>query len=464
MSKPRLLVAEDKDTMRALLVRLLGETCVVDEAIDGDEAVRLVTTESYDVVLTDIRMPGRDGFAVLEAVKKRSPDTEVIMLTAFASLDRAVEAIKLGAYDYLAKPFEPDELALVVARAVERRRLRAEAASLKRVISESRGFQRMLGRSAAMHEVFEQLQRAAATDITVLLTGETGTGKELAARAVHATSARAGAAFVAVNAGALPAELVESELFGAARGAYTGATARRGLFEEAEGGTLFLDEVAELPLAAQVKLNRALQEREIRRLGEATSVRVDVRVIAATHRDLKAEVQAGRFREDLYYRLWVFPIRTPPLRERKDDIPLLAGHFLEHHALLQRRRVEAFEPDALRALIGHAWPGNVRELENAVERAVAVAPEARIRLVDLPLEVRGPEDAPVPPETLISMPFREAVEQARDRVSRQYLVALMRELRGNVTRAAERAGMERESMHRLLRRYGVRSDDFKRDE
>jgi DNA-binding NtrC family response regulator len=192
MSKPRLLVAEDKDTMRALLVRLLGETCVVDEALDGDEAIRLVTTESYDVVLTDIRMPGPDGFAVLEAVKKRSPDTEVIMLTAFASLDRAVEAIKLGAYDYLAKPFEPDELALVVARAVERRRLRAEAASLKRVISESRGFQRMLGRSAAMHEVFEQLQRAAATDITVLLTGETGTGKELAARAVHATSARAG--------------------------------------------------------------------------------------------------------------------------------------------------------------------------------------------------------------------------------------------------------------------------------
>jgi DNA-binding NtrC family response regulator len=265
-----------------------------------------------------------------------------------------------------------------------------------------------------------------------------------------------------VNCGALPADLVESELFGHARGAFTGAAAAKaGLFEEARGGTLVLDEVGELPLATQVKLNRALQEKEIRRVGENQPVKVDVRIIAATHRDLKAEVAAGRFREDLYYRLHVFPIRMPALRERMEDVPLLAQHFLEKHARAFRREVSGIDPDALRVLTSHAWPGNVRELENAIERAVAVAKDGRLRAEDLPAELRASPSASPPAEVLATLPYRDAVDHARDRVSREYLAQLMKEFGGNVTRAAERAGVERESLHRLLRRYGVRSDDYK---
>jgi two-component system response regulator AtoC len=269
---------------------------------------------------------------------------------------------------------------------------------------------------------------------------------------------------VPVNCGALPPDLVESELFGHVTGAFTGAAAAKaGLFEEAEGGTLFLDEVGELPLPAQVKLNRALQEKETRRVGGTDAVKVDVRVIAATHRELRAEVAAGRFREDLFYRLHVFPVRLPPLRERAEDVPVLAAHFLEKHARAFRREVDGFEPEAIRALTSYTWPGNVRELENAVERAVAVARGARVAEGDLPQEVRAAaaSGAAIPGDALTALPYRDAVEQARDRVSREYLVALLREQRGNVTKAAERAGMERESLHRLLKKHGLRSDDFR---
>jgi two-component system response regulator AtoC len=265
-----------------------------------------------------------------------------------------------------------------------------------------------------------------------------------------------------VNCGALPGDLVESELFGHARGAFTGAAAAKaGLFEEAEGGTIFLDEVGELPLTTQVKLNRVLQEREIRRVGDTTPTKVDVRIVAATHRDLREEVKAGRFREDLFYRVNVLTVRLPPLRERPDDVPLLAAHFLEKHARAFRRDVRGFEPEALRVLTSYAWPGNVRELENAVERAVAVARGAEIQPGDLPPDVAAAPSAIPPGAMLAALPYRDAVEQARDRISREYLEALMKEFGGNVTRAAERAGMERESLHRLLRRYGIRSDEFK---
>jgi two-component system response regulator AtoC len=268
-----------------------------------------------------------------------------------------------------------------------------------------------------------------------------------------------------VNCGALPGELVESELFGHARGAFTGAaTARAGLFEEARGGTLFLDEVGELPLAAQVKLNRVLQEKEIRRVGDTTPIPVDVRVVAATHRDLRAEARAGRFREDLFYRLNVLAVTLPPLRERPGDVPLLAAHFLTKHARALRRKLEGFAPDVLARLEVHPWPGNVRELENTVERAVAVSAGPIVTVADLPPEIASAEPglpgAPSP-AALAAMPYKDAVEAARDRVSREYLVALLTEFSGNVTRAAERAGMERESLHRLLRRHGLRSDDFK---
>jgi transcriptional regulator with GAF, ATPase, and Fis domain len=265
-----------------------------------------------------------------------------------------------------------------------------------------------------------------------------------------------------VNCGALPAELVESELFGHAKGAFTGAAGmKRGLFEVAVGGTVVLDEIGELPLPVQVKLNRVLQEKEIRRVGDTSPIKVNVRVIAATHRDLKAEVAAGGFREDLFYRLNVFPVLLPPLRDRREDVALLAGHFLEKHARVLGRPLSSIDPEALRALAGYAWPGNVRELENAIERAVAVAQGPAVQPRDLPGDVKGSQEGALPSGQLASLPYREAIELARDRVTRDYLVTLLRELEGNVTKAAERAGMARESLHRLLKRYGVRSDDFK---
>jgi two-component system response regulator AtoC len=313
-----------------------------------------------------------------------------------------------------------------------------------------------------MCEVYRLIEKAAAVDVTVLLGGETGTGKELAALAIHHRGARRERRFVAVNCGSLPAELIESELFGHARGAFTGAVgARAGLFEEAQAGTIFLDEVGELPLAMQVKLNRVLQEKEIRRVGDSAAMRVDVRVIAATHRELRQEVQAGRFREDLYYRLAVFPIQLPALRERDEDVPLIAAHLLEKHARRLRREVDGFEPEAMAHLQAWPWPGNIRELENAIERALAMAGGARVRAEDLPPELRAAPAALATPPTA-SLSYREAMDQAEERASRAYLVALMMEFGGNITRAARRAAIERESLHRLLRRHGLRSADFAR--
>jgi two-component system response regulator AtoC len=418
------------------------------------------------VVVTDLRMPGADGFELLAAVKARDPATEVVLMTGYATVPDAVRAMKLGAFDYLEKPFDPDAALAVVERAAARKRL-ADAARGAAAGPED-AFHGLVGRSAAMGAVYRLLEKAAAVDATVLVTGETGTGKELAARAIHAMSTRRERRFVPVNCGALPGELVESELFGHARGAFTGAaSARPGLFQEAQGGTIFLDEVGELPLAAQVKLNRVLQEKEIRRVGETQAVPVDVRVVTATHRELREEVRAGRFREDLFYRLNVFQVALPPLRERPEDVPLLAAHFLEKHANALRRTLGGFSPDALARLAAHPWPGNVRELENVVERAVAVAGGDTVDAADLPPEIGAAAGAPAPPApaaALAALPYKDAVAGARDRVTREYLVALLREFGGNVTRAAERAGVERESLHRLLRKHGLRSDDFKKPE
>ena len=462
MERARILVVDDKENIVKLFARILGDGYELTTAADGGRAISLVASQHFDVVVTDLRMPGADGFEVLRAVKARAPETEVIMMTAYATVGDAVEAMKQGAYDYLQKPFDPDDASLVVARALERKRLKEQAATLRREVEGVSSFHNLVGMSARMRDVYTLLEQASRLDITVLLAGETGTGKELAARAVHYHSARKDRRFVPVNCGALPAELVESELFGHAKGAFTGAAGmKRGLFEEAEGGTIFLDEIGELPVPVQVKLNRVLQEKEARRVGDTTPVRVNVRVIAATHRDLKAEVQAGRFREDLFYRLNVFPVVLPPLRERREDVPLLASHFLEKHAQVLGRPITTFDPDALRVLTGYPWPGNVRELENAIERAVAVAQGQAIQLRDLPADVRGSQEGAIPAEQLARMPYREAVDLARDRVTRDYLVALLRDLDGNVTRAAERAGMARESLHRLLKRHGIRSDDFK---
>ncbi|HEX9243137.1 MAG TPA: sigma-54 dependent transcriptional regulator [Anaeromyxobacter sp.] len=460
MIRQRVLVVDDKENMRRLVVRILADAFEVEEADDGARALALVATRAYDVVVTDIRMPGADGFELLAAVKARAPATEVVLMTGYATVQDAVRAMKQGAFDYLEKPFDPDAALAVVQRAAARKRL-GDDARLAAPPGDEDAFHALVGRSAAMRGVYRLLEKAAAVDATVLLVGETGTGKELAARAIHYHSPRKERRFVPVNCGALPAELVESELFGHARGAFTGAAAAKpGLFQEAEGGTIFLDEVGELPLPAQVKLNRVLQEKEIRRVGETQATAVNVRVVAATHRDLKEEVRAGRFREDLFYRLNVFSVTLPPLRERSEDVPLLAAHFLEKHARALRRTLRGFSPDAMRLLAGHAWPGNVRELENVVERAVAIAGGELVEADDLPPDVAAAA-APAAGPVLAALPYKDAVAGARERITRDYLVALMTELEGNVTRAAERAGLERESLHRLLRKHGLRSEDFK---
>ena len=463
MSKARVLVCDDKENFTKLFRRLLPEDRFdVTTAGDGARAIALVGAGNFDVVVTDIRMPGADGVAVLREALARDPDVEVILMTAYATVPAAVEAIRLGAYDYLAKPFEPDEALLIVERALERRRLRQEARDLRRALAGTHQIGNLVARSPAMTPVLALVHRAAASEATVLVTGESGTGKEVVARAIHGSGDRASAHFVAVNCGAIPEALIESELFGHVRGSFTGASAdRHGLFEEADRGTIFLDEIADLPLAMQVKLNRVLQERRIRRVGATEERAVDVRVIAATNVDLKARVAAGQFREDLYYRLNVLHLHLPSLRERREDVPTLAAILLERHATRHEPRPQGFTTEALSALVQYAWPGNVRELENAVERALAVTDGPRIELEALPDEVAAVLRPRVTRGTETQLSYREMVDLARDRASREYLIALMRELAGNVTEAARRAGMERESLHRLLKRYGVRSEDFK---
>ncbi len=461
MKRSRVLVIDDKENIVKLLSKVLSEEFSVSTAEDGTRGLALLSATDFDVILSDIKMPGADGMTVLKETRRLHPDTEVILMTAFGSVEQAVEAMRQGAYDYLSKPFEPDEALLTVRRAAERRQLKEQARNLQSALEGAYRFENLIGKSAPMRRVLDLMQRIADSEATVLITGESGTGKEVVARSLHLAGPRKRAQFVAVNCGAIPETMIEAELFGHVKGAFTGAIAdRRGLFEEAEGGTLFLDEIGELPLPMQVKLNRALQERTIRPVGGAEERRVDVRIMAATNVDLKEAVAAGSFREDLFYRLNIFPIEMPPLRERREDIPALAAVFVERYARAGEP-IEGFTPEALAALVEYDWPGNVRELENVVQRALAVSDTPRIGLSALPEDLavgtpRGPSGARI--ETLT---YREMLSLARDRATRDYLVALMKDLDGNVTQAAERAGVERESLHRLLKRFGIRSEDFK---
>ena len=462
--KARVLVCDDKENFTKLFRRILPEDRFdVTTAEDGTRALGLVSAGDFDVIVSDIRMPGADGLAVLREAKAKDRDVEVVLMTAFATVPAAVDAIRQGAYDYIAKPFEPDEALFVVERALERRTLRRQARDLKKALDGANRIEDLVARSPAMAPAVALIRRAASSEVTVLITGESGTGKEVAARAIHASGDRRTARFVAVNCGAIPETLIESELFGHVKGSFTGASSdRRGLFEDASGGTLFLDEIADLPLAMQVKLNRALQERRVRAVGGTDERSVDVRVIAATNVDLKARIATGQFREDLFYRLDVLQIVLPPLRERAEDIPPLVAFFLERHAVRHGTSPRGFTEEALNALVRYSWPGNVRELENAIERAIAVSDAPRIELEALPEAVTASVRPRLSRATETHLTYREIVDLAQERVSREYLIALMTEFGGTVTEAAKRAGMERESLHRLLKRYGVRSEEFKR--
>jgi DNA-binding NtrC family response regulator len=385
---PKLLVVDNDAEMVKMLERhLTGEGYGVTIAISGQDALGALARDEFAVVLSDLKMDNVDGLAVLREAQRLQPRARVLLMTAYGSLETAIEAIRQGAHDYLTKPFKLAEVSLAVRRALDEQRLREENRRLRAEVEQRYGFENLLGRSRAMQTVFEQIRSVAESDATMLLLGESGTGKELIARAIHWNSARREAAFVPVNCAAIPETLLESELFGHEKGAFTGAARkRRGLFVEAHGGTLFLDEIADMSPPLQAKLLRALQDKVIRPVGGNAEVRLDVRIISATNRDLPALVADGKFREDLYYRLAVIPIRIPSLRERTEDIPLLARHFLERAATSLGKRLEGFSEEALGWLLQHRWPGNVRELENVVERAATLSRGPLIQLGDLRTE------------------------------------------------------------------------------
>jgi two-component system response regulator PilR (NtrC family) len=369
----KILVVDDERSLREVLSIMLKRAgYAVTEAADGEEAISHVNSEIFDLVITDLRMPKADGMAVLKAVKSSSPETVVLVITAFATADSAVDAMKLGAYDYLTKPFQVDEVQLIIRNALERRRLSTENILLKREMASQSSFAQIIGQSEAIQKVFDVVRKVADAKSNVLIFGESGTGKELVARAIHYNSARSPMPFVAVNCSAVPETLLESELFGHMKGSFTGAMANKaGLFEVANGGTIFLDEIGDTTPTIQVKLLRVIQEREFRRVGGTQDVKVDVRIVAATNKDLEKAVADGSFREDLYYRLDVIPIRLPPLRLRTGDIPLLVKHFLEKFSQESGKPAPVLTSEAMHVLLGHEWRGNVRELENLIERVVA---------------------------------------------------------------------------------------------
>lgn len=381
----KILVVDDEKSLREVMSIMLKRAGYdVTEACDGDQAIGQVNKEIYDLVITDLRMPKADGMDVLKAVKSLSPETVVLVVTAFGTADSAVEAMKQGAYDYLTKPFQIDEVQLIIRNALEKRRLSTENMLLKREIASQSSFAQIVGQSEAMQKVFDVVRKVADSKSNVLICGESGTGKELVARAIHYNSVRSTMPFVAVNCSAVPETLLESELFGHMKGSFTGAVANKaGLFEIANGGTIFLDEIGDTTPTIQVKLLRVIQEREFRRVGGNQDMKVDVRVIAATNRDLEKAVADGSFREDLYYRLDVIPIRLPPLRLRAGDIPLLVAHFLQKFAQESGKAAPSLTPEAMHVLLGHEWRGNVRELENLIERVVAFSMGASVNDTDI---------------------------------------------------------------------------------
>ena len=448
----RVLVVDDEENLRLVLRTLLRRHGYeVETAPTGEEALTLVDSFGPDVVLTDVRMPKMGGLDLLATLKAKGNDATVIVMSAYGNMDLALEAMKAGAYDYVQKPFKPDEVVLALKKAEERESLRRENRALRDEIRKEHRFEDILAKSAKMQDIFRTITKIAEYKTTVLITGESGAGKELVARAIHRRSKRSGM-FVAVNCGAIPENLLESELFGHKKGAFTDAIQdRRGLFEEATGGTLFLDEIGELPLGLQVKLLRVLEDEKIRRLGETRDVQVDVRIVTATHRDLPAETKAGRFRDDLFYRLNVLPIHCPPLRERREDIPLLIDHFLARNNARLGTSIRGLDTEARRLLYEYAWPGNVRELENTIERAMVLSESDTITAQDLPERVREARD-PVQ----MQLASGELSVKKTMRIIEEILIRrALQKTKGNRTRAAEVLEISHRALLYKMKEYGI---------
>lgn len=447
--KPRILIVEDEDIARENLRYILSkEDYEIDVAGGGQEALALLKEKDYDLVITDLRMEKADGMEVLSRTKASQPTTEVIMITGYATVDSAIEAMKKGAFHYIAKPYKIEEVRATVRQALEKKRLRDEVEELRSDLEAQKGLSAIVGKSRPIQELLETVRQIAPTDCNVLIIGETGTGKELVARAIHRLSRRGRGRFVAFNCGAFAEELLANELFGHEKEAFTGAhSAKAGLLEVAHGGTVFLDEIGDMPPSMQVRLLRVIQERSIMRVGGTTPIPVDVRIVAATHRDLKKLVEEGRFRSDLYFRLNVVSLYVPSLAQRREDIPLLAHHFLKKFASQQGKQVEGISDEMMSALMNYPFPGNVRELENIIERAVALSKGPVLRIQDLPEEVRMFQFRIVRQRSR-SLPTLEEAE-------RDYIKWVLEHTGWNRTKASEILGIDRVSLWRKIKQYGL---------
>jgi two-component system response regulator HydG len=445
----RILIVEDEAPMCELLTSFFSERAYkVDTAEDGEHAIARLQEQDYALVITDIKLPGMSGLELLASIRVEWPELAVIIMTAFSSISSAVEAMKLGAEDYIGKPFQLDELAITVEKALERRSLRREVRELRAEVRGRYNFSNIVGRSKPMQQLFEVIKRVAARrDASALIIGSTGTGKELVARAIHYNSDRKGAPFVPINCSAIPDTLLESELFGHQKGAFTGAhETRRGLIEEAQGGTVFLDEINTLSPSLQVKLLRVLQERVVRRVGGRENIPIDIRLVSASNQDLEEAVKRGDFRQDLFYRLNVVPVRLPDLKDRREDIPLLVHHFLQKFAQQHGEPQRRFSNEAMRVLMTHAWPGNVRELENAVEHALTMGAGETLLPEDLPASVTAPERDIVHEATLDDVTLAE--------VERRYILRILEKMGRHQIKTATVLGIDRRTLYRRLRQYG----------
>ncbi len=471
MYKPlNLLIVDDDESIVKVFERLAKRNgWMTAVARSAEEAVEQFGRRIFEAAVVDIKLPGFTGLQLLEHVKRNDVHAEVVIMTGVGSVETAVMAMKNGAYDYVTKPFDDiDRIAIVLEKAMERYRLMQKLKQLERSHAGEGSYEGIIGKSRKIQEVFNTVESIAPTTSTVLVTGESGTGKELIARAIHNRSERRTKPFVVINCAAIPVHLLESELFGHKKGSFTGAVAdKKGLFEEAHGGTIFLDEIGEVPPAIQVKLLRVLQEGEVRAVGGMNSHIVDVRLVAATNQDLQVAVHEGRFREDLFYRLNVIGIHLPPLRERADDIPLLAYYFLQQFSERMKKKMDRISVDALQALQNYSWVGNVRELENVIERAVVLAAGETVTAQDLPPRVLGESFYLVGEEResdLTKLPYQDAKTRALTAFNRAYITSLLKQAQGNISFAAERAGMDRSNFKKLIKRYGVDLNEFRKED
>ncbi len=453
MTKKRVLVVDDEENLRNMLTMIIRkEGYDVDTSVNGKEALIKIREDNYDFVLCDIKMPKLDGLGLLRKLNSNNGNDTIIMMSAYGAIDTAIEAMKLGAYDYISKPFKTDEIILTLKKAEERERLKRENILLKEQIKKDYSFENFIGKSQTMLSIFEMIKKVADYKSTVLISGESGTGKELVARAIHSNSRRADKPFIAVNCGAIPENLLESELFGHIKGAFTDATRdKAGLFEEADKGTILLDEIGELPVILQVKLLRVLQDEEIRRVGDTKAIKVDVRVVAATTRDLEKEVNEGNFRDDLFYRLNVLPISLPTLRERKEDVPLLVDHFIQRFNDRLGLKVKGLTQEALDTLVNFPWRGNVRQLENTIERAMIFMQGDRLDLNDLPSEVKESKEN----EKLCFDGSELSIKRSSRVLEKELIRKALQKTNGNRTRAAKILEISHRALLYKIKEYGI---------